>query len=210
MQKTAQTQNIIKDEIQHHSHPKSLDLIQHYVRPESKLERLIIQDESWMKGAFWGVPRPGHPEGRVIYHIREVLDNVDRLVCKESTRAHLRLITIIHDTFKYLEETVRPRTDWSKHHAAYARNFAAKYIKEEFLLDIIELHDEAYYAWRHQLNGKQRTSEAQMNRLFNRLGEEHMQLFYLFFKCDTQTGDKTQDPIHWFESNVNAIEVANF
>lgn len=209
MQKSALKLNIITEDI-NHQHPKSLDFIQHYVRPESKLEQEIIKDKAWMQGAFWGVPRPGHPEGRIIYHIREVLDNVDRLVCGDEIRAHLRLITIIHDTFKYLEETIRPRTDWSKHHAAYARNFAAQFIEDEFLLDIIELHDEAYYAWRHEVKGRKKIAANQINRLFDRLGEEHLQLFYLFFKCDTQTGDKTQDPIYWFESNITEIEVMHF
>ena len=34
-----------------------------------------------------------------------------------------------------------------------------------------------------------------------------LQLYYLFFKCDTQTGDKTQAPLKWFEREVPGIEV---
>jgi hypothetical protein len=33
------------------------------------------------------------------------------------------------------------------------------------------------------------------------------QMYYLFFKCDTQTGDKTQAPLKWFEQNVSGIDI---
>ena len=124
-------------------------------------------------------------------------------------RKQLRLITIIHDTFKYLEEQKRPRTDWSKHHAIFALNFAKKYIKDKAILDVIELHDEAYYAWRDFNFGKIASCNKRMNNLVKRLGN-NMQLFYLFFKCDTQTGDKYQRPISWFESTVKNIDVVSF
>ncbi|MBN8527534.1 MAG: hypothetical protein J0M02_19550, partial [Planctomycetes bacterium] len=29
-----------------------------------------------------------------------------------------------------------------------------------------------------------------------------LQLYYLFFKCDTQSGDKTQAPLKWFEKTI--------
>lgn len=185
--------------------------IEQYICPESALERTIVQDQQWQEGAFWGEPRPGHPEGKVLYHIHEVLENVDKATDHPFLRQQLRLVTILHDTFKHLEEQTRPRTDWSKHHAIFALNFAKLYIDDQAVLDVIELHDEAYYAWRDYVAGHTERSNARLQRLQERLDPPALQLFYLFFKCDTQTGDKYQCPIAWFENVMqDKVIVTNF
>lgn len=189
---------------------KDTNTILRYISPESALERIIVQDSYWQAGAFWGEPRPGHPEGKVIYHIHEVLQNVDQATSDKKMRQQLRLITIIHDTFKHLEEQTRPRTDWSKHHAIFALNFAKKHISDQAVLDVIELHDDAYYAWCAARAGYQEKSNQLLHRLRNRLKDD-LQLFYLFFKCDTQTGDKYQSPMAWFEKVMqDEIEICDF
>lgn len=174
------------------------------VRPETPLERAILNHPEWLEGALWGEPRWGHPEGKVILHIREVLDNVERVSPHyPHLRESLRLITILHDTFKYKEEQVRPRRDWSQHHAVFAARFARLMGIDPLLSDHIELHDEAYYAW-IDVHFKNKTDKAQQ-RLLNieqRLGGD-WQLYYLFFKCDTQTGDKTQLPVNWLENQLS-------
>lgn len=194
-----------------HRHPQSLDFIRDFVRPETALEKAIIQDEAWIEGAFWGEPRPGHPEGKIIYHISEVLNNVDKVCTDKVLRQQLRIITLIHDTFKHKEEKTRPRKDWTKHHAVFAARFAENFISEQHLLDIIELHDEAYYAWGafHYKKDEARAMK-KLEALIQRVGIENMQLFYLFFKCDTGTGDKTQAPIKWFEERMKEIEIVNW
>ncbi|CAA6802994.1 MAG: Unknown protein [uncultured Aureispira sp.] len=189
---------------------KDTNTILRYINPESILEQTIVQDSYWQIGAFWGEPRPGHPEGKVIYHIHEVLQNVDKATSNKKMRQQLRLITIIHDTFKHLEEQTRPRTDWSKHHAIFALSFAKEHIQDQAVLDVIELHDDAYYAWCAARAGAEEKSNKLLNRLRKRL-KGNLQLFYLFFKCDTQTGDKYQSPIAWFEKVMkDEIEVCNF
>jgi len=194
-----------------HRHPQSLDFIHDFVRPETALEKAIIQNESWIEGAFWGEPRPGHPEGKIIFHIREVLDNVDKICDDKVLRQQLRIITLIHDTFKHQEEKIRPRKDWTKHHAVFATRFAEQFIDQQYLLDIIELHDDAYYAWgtAHYRADEERGMK-KLQALIQRVGLENMQLFYLFFKCDTGTGDKTQAPIKWFEERAEGIKVINW
>ena len=44
---------------------------------ETDLERKIAADPEWQQGVLWGEPRPGHNEGQVMYHIADVLTNVD-------------------------------------------------------------------------------------------------------------------------------------
>ncbi len=177
---------------------EAAQLINKGVQPETILERHIIRDSRWREGALWGEPRPGHPEGKVIYHIHEVLKNVDEACSDVILRQRLRLVTIIHDTFKHLEEKKRPRTDWKKHHAVLAQRFAQEYIVDEGILNTIKLHDDAYYAWCATQAGYERQARTLINRLLERMGDD-LQLYYLFFKCDTKTGDKYQQPISWFE-----------
>lgn len=181
-----------------------------FIKPESELEKMIINDTEWQEGAIWGEPRSGHPEGKIIYHIHEVLENVDKSTNSWKLRQQLRLVTILHDTFKHQEETVRPRTDWSKHHAVYAVNFAKKYVTDQAVLDVISAHDDAFYAWRASCADQNDKSAQILENLRLKMGN-NMQLFYLFFKCDTQTGDKYQRPVHWFEQIMqDEITLTNF
>jgi len=176
------------------------------LKPETSLENQLLQDTDFLAGLFWGVPRFGHPEGEIYKHIKEVLQNIDCLDISAEDRKRLRIIAFVHDTFKYLEDKRRPR-DWSKHHSIYARKFTERYTNDQILLDIIELHDEAYYSWRLQFLQKDIPSGTlRLNALLDRLGPS-IQLYYLFFKCDTQTGDKNQAPLQWFESKVPGIQV---
>jgi len=176
------------------------------LRPETDLERQLLQEPEFVKGLLWGLPRYGHPEGEVYKHIREVLDNIDQLEIDALTRQRLRIIAFAHDTFKYIEDKSVPR-DWSRHHGALARQFMEHFTSDQVVLDTIELHDEAYHCWRKKhLENAPEASEIRLQRLFERIGE-HRQLYYLFFKCDTKTGDKNPAPLKWFEQHISGIEI---
>ena len=177
-----------------------------YLQPEQALEFRFLEDEDFLKGMEWGKPRYGHPEGQIYKHIAELLSNIDQWGEDFEYRKALRIIAYVHDTFKYLEDKSYPR-DWSKHHSIFARKFLEKYTDDPALLKITELHDEAYHCWCLQFLYQQpEVSTKRLNRLLDTLGE-HLQLYYLFFKCDTRTGDKTQAPLKWFESTITNIEV---
>lgn len=181
-----------------------LPLMVEKIRPETRLEQRLLLDPELQEGLFWGKPRRGHPEGEVLNHIEEVLQNVDQISYSDKFREALRLITILHDSFKYKEEQTRPRRNWAMHHAVLARQFAERYTQDALILDVIESHDDAYYAW-CSLHYEQNPLKSSywLNRLEQRLkGKEAWQLFYLFFKCDTCTGDKTLAPLRWFEEEI--------
>lgn len=175
--------------------------IEEQIQPETELEKRILIQPKFRKGLMWGKPRYGHPEGEVVLHVREVLENIDKLNIDAHSRRKLRLVAIVHDTFKFEENKDVPR-DWSKHHSVLARQFMEHFCKEEDVLDIIELHDEAYYAWRMmKLYNKEEEGKARLKNLLDKL-EDNLLLYYFFFKCDTQTGDKIQAPLKWFEEEV--------
>ena len=172
--------------------------------PETDLERTLLSLPEFRHGLLWGEPRFGHPEGMVAYHVREVLDNIALLKgISPETKARLRLIALSHDTFKFAESRSRPR-DWTRHHGRIARQFMETYTSDEAILDVIETHDDAYYKW---LSQRRRPSpHSRLDSLMSRVGY-CIQLYYLFFKCDTQTGDKVQAPLHWFEQVAEGIEI---
>ena len=187
-------------------HILQMNAIEGQLKPETDNEHKLINHPDFMKGLFWGQPRYGHPEGKIIYHIAEVLKNIDQLNINLHTRQQLRLIAFLHDTFKYLEDTKRPR-DWSRHHSILALNFAKQFIEDEVVLKIIEHHDEAFYSWRMQyVFNKIVEGEKRIEKLKKNMGDD-LQIFYLFFKCDTRTGDKNQKPLNWFEATIQNIEI---
>lgn len=177
------------------------DEIETLLQPETELESLLLIQPELRRGLLWGKPRRGHPEGKVLYHVREVLDNVDRFATHDMERLQLRLMAIIHDAFKYREVFGQPR-DWTRHHAVLARKFSEKWFSNTDLLNIIEWHDDAYYTWRAAQAGRlpmRRSHE--VHHLLKRL-EDDLLLYYQFFVCDTLTGDKVLAPLAWFSAVV--------
>lgn len=176
------------------------------LQPETELEHQLLQQPDFANGLLWGVPRYGHPEGEIYKHIKEVLENIDGLEIDAFTRQRLRLIAFAHDTFKYIEDKSVPR-DWSKHHSVYARNFLEKFTNDKVVLDITELHDEAYYVWRTlHLYHRPGKGAIRLQSLLNRI-KDNIQLYYFFFKCDTLTGDKNLAPLRWFEQHIPGIKI---
>lgn len=180
-------------------------MIKQIIKPETELENTIIRDPEFITGAMYGKPRRGHPEGEVIHHIGHVLANVDKYSTQEN-REKLRLIAIIHDTFKHKVNRNLPRSG-ENHHATIARRFAEKYITDNEILEIIELHDEAYNSWckgDRDVNGDWYKAERRAMNLVRRLGGS-LGLYLTFYQCDNETGDKEQDNFIWFKNLVSRI-----
>ncbi len=173
------------------------DLAEEILLPETALERSLLVVPEFLEGLFWGKPRHGHPEGQVVYHIRDVLNNIEKLTVSTIERERLRLVALVHDTFKYIEDR-SPQRNWSQHHSILARRFFEEKTSDKVVLSLIELHDEAYYAWRFHKAGCFGERERRLEKIINHLGND-FQLFYAFFKCDTATGDKDPTPVFWFE-----------
>ena len=142
------------------------------LRPETALERHLLTVPEFRHGLLWGEPRFGHPEGKVLLHVREVLDNIDHIDgLPEPLRTQLRLITFVHDTFKFAEDRSHPR-DWSKHHGQLARRFLEPFIRDAAVLDVMETHDDAYYAWlgqKHEQFGRENQHKS-LEQLLDRVG----------------------------------------
>lgn len=177
------------------------------LKPETEIERFILTFPEVLKGLDWGIPRFGHPEGKVVYHIVEIFKNLENIrpVLSLQDYQTLRIIALLHDTFKFRENRNIPR-DWTQHHSVLAADFAEKIISDKIIIDIIRNHDEAYYCWAlfvFDLNPYD--AQKRLAWLLDEIGY-CLQLYYIFFTCDTATGDKNQIPVRWFEENVSGLE----
>lgn len=173
-------------------------IIENIIKPETALERQIISDPDFIQGALWGKPRNGHPEGQVIYHIGDVLKNIDKMTTSVD-REKMRLVAIIHDTFKYKVDGTKSKSG-ENHHAMIARRFAENYITDSDILDVIELHDEAYNAWsKGKRHNDWKKAEHRARQLIIRL-DGNIDFFKLFYQCDNATGDKKSDDYVWFNN----------
>jgi len=164
---------------------------------ETDLERTIAGDPAWIEGIQYGRPRPGHPEGQVMFHIADVLKNIDRHHGDSPLRERLRLIALVHDSFKYQVDPSRPKVG-ENHHGHLARRFAERFVDDPAVLTVIELHDEAYNSWRQGSHGDWPKAEQRAGKLLERLGDVR-QLYLGFHRCDNETGDKSREPYEWFE-----------
>jgi len=168
---------------------------------ETPLERGIMSNPEWITGVEWGIPREGHPEGKVINHIKEVLANIEKRDYPKEKREKLRLIALLHDSFKCKVDEKKPHSG-TNHHAFIARKFAEKHSNDSGILDVIELHDEAYNSY---LVGKRRNdwkrAEERAQVLIKRLGG-NIGLFIEFYVCDNETGNKDQESLIWFKKQL--------
>ena len=174
--------------------------IEELIKAETTLELQLINEPEFRKGLVWGTPRFGHPEGTIVLHINEVLNNIDRLPITAEQRTILRLVAIAHDTFKNKEDRNTPR-NWNLHHSILAKDFVSKYSDDSVLLQTIEYHDEPFYCWLHIHRGENELAERRLKRLLNNIKD--FEMLYLFFICDTLTGDKIQAPLLWLEEKLD-------
>lgn len=92
----------------------------------------------------------------------------------------------------------QPRTG-SNHHATIARRFVENYTDDEDVLEIAELHDEAYNSWGvGSRRGDWSKTEARAQHLLDCLGFRK-ELYLSFYRADNATGDKRTAPLQWFE-----------
>ncbi len=154
-----------------------------------------------LEGWAWGRPRPGHPEGAVGKHVAQLLDRIDEWGETGTRRSELRFIALVHDSLKFRVAGWRPRTG-ENHHAMRARRFAERYIDDERLLAVIELHDRPYAIWRRIRGREDRAGRARgsLRRTLERIPDRD--LFLRFVELDASTEGKNPAPVEWLRKEL--------
>jgi len=164
----------------------------------------IISDPRYLKNIEYGEPRSGHPEGKVKYHIAELEENLEMLASRtprgvsEEQYWKLKLLIHVHDTFK-AHATLNAPILSPNSHASLARKFAAEFITDEDMLNMIQFHDVNYALWRQFAA----TGSYELSRLEHLLETiQDWDLFLLFLILDGSTAGKERSKLIWFIREV--------
>jgi hypothetical protein len=161
----------------------------------------IISDPRYQKNIEYGEPRAGHPEGKVKFHIAELEENLEKLAQRQLSEEQywkLKVLIHVHDTFK-AEATPDVRILNPNSHASLARKFAAEFIADEDLLNMIQFHDVNYALWKQFAA----TGTYDLERFENLLDTiRDWELFLMFLIIDGCTKGKEHSKLIWFLREV--------
>jgi hypothetical protein len=166
--------------------------------PETELERRVTEDPELLRGLAWGKPRKAHPEGSIANHVHDLLERLEREGVTGEQRELLRLLVLVHDSFKNEVQEWRPRVG-ENHHAMRARRFAERYTDDERLLTTLELHDRPYGIWR-KWKRTGRLDRKRLEEMLRRIPD--YDLFLRFIELDGSTEGKRPEPIEWFKQEL--------
>jgi hypothetical protein len=164
----------------------------------------IMADPRYQKNIEFGEPRAGHPEGKIKFHIAELEENLEKLIPRGISQEQywkLKFLIHVHDTFK-ADATPNSRILNPNSHASLAKKFAAEFIDDQDLLNMIQLHDVNYALWQQF----HRTGSYDVQRFENLLDTiQDWDLFLMFLILDGSTKGKERSKLIWFIQ-----EVANY
>lgn len=170
------------------------------LKPETDLEKKILTDSRVVKNLFWGKPRNGHPEGKIIDHLVNLNRNIEILFkdkkINPTERQWLRIISLTHDTFK--SEQVRGKIHHSTIAADYLR-FLGQEIPSQ-VITITKLHDTAFGNMNRGQNIDQRILDLKGRNIPG--CRNGLILYYMFTVCDGSTNGKDQKFITWLTNQL--------
>lgn len=172
--------------------------------PETPLEERVVADPRVARGLAWGEPREGHPEGSVAQHVSDLLAGIDGAGETGARREELRLLTLLHDSFKYAVIGWLPKAGFNQH-GMRARRFAERegITADERLLATLQLHDRPYAIWRSPVPiGKARA----LDRLAAAVPDHD--LFLRFVEVDAGTAGKKPEPVAWIRRELRRRSAA--
>ena len=164
----------------------------------------IITDPRYQKNIEYGEPRSGHPEGKVKYHIAELEENLEKLASRalrgisEEQYWKLKFLIHVHDTFKAEAIPDSPIIS-ARSHSSLARKFAAEFIDDVDLLNMIQFHDVNFALWK-QFAATGTYDAQRLEKLLETI--QDWDLFLMFIIIDGSTEGKDPEKIRWFIGEV--------
>lgn len=160
----------------------------------------IKADPRYQRNIEYGVPRSGHPEGKVKFHIADLEYNLERLAPRISIDDYwkLKFLIHVHDTFKAEAMPDVPILH-PQGHATLAKEYASQYIDNIDLLNMLQYHDQNYELWKEYLQTGFYDAE-KFKVLLDKI--QNWDLFLLFTIIDGSTKGKEYAKLGWFIDEV--------
>ena len=161
----------------------------------------IISDPRYIKNIEYGLPRSGHPEGKVKAHIADLEQNLENLVPRLSEDQYwkLKFLIHVHDTFKADAIPDSPILSPNSH-ASLARKFASEFTEDPDLLNMVQFHDLNFVLWR-QYEARGSYDLEPFRILLDTI--QDWDLFLLFLIIDGNTKGKDPEKLRWFLREVH-------
>ena len=160
----------------------------------------IVSDPRYIKNIEYGVPRSGHPEGKVKYHIADLEKNLEKLAPRITQEQYwkLKFLIHVHDTFKADAIPDSPILSPNSH-ASLARKFASEFTQNYDLLNMVQFHDINFAFWQKY----EATGSYDWERFRSLLDTiQDWDLFLLFLIIDGSTRGKDPEKLRWFLREV--------
>jgi hypothetical protein len=161
----------------------------------------VKSDVRYLRNIEYGMPRSGHPEGKVSYHIAEMEKKLEGLRDRGISEDHywkLMFLIHVHDSFK-AEAIANSPIHSPKSHASLACIFASEFTDDEDLLNMIQLRDMNYSLWR-QFAATGSFNYERFNKLLETIS--NWGLFLMFIILDGSTKGKDRSITEWFIREV--------
>lgn len=161
----------------------------------------IINDMRYLKNIEYGKPRPGHPEGKVKYHIAEMEENLEvlkRRGISEEQYWKLKFLIHVHDTFK-ADAVPNSAIMDPDSHSSLARKFASEFTSDGDLLNMIQYHDVNFALWK-QFKAVGFYDAVRFSTLLENIID--WDLFLMFLILDGNTKGKDRSKLIWFINEV--------
>lgn len=165
----------------------------------------IKADPRYIEGITYGVPRPGHDEGSVANHLKELEETLFNLAPLVSMEEYLKLLVLIHvhDSFKLAGKRITGRQVSLRDpnsHASLGRAFLSEFTDDESLLAIVQFHDEGHALWKSwQRRGRFNTERLQ--EALDLLPDKDLYLLFTVIDGYTVSKLKNRSPL-WFLDQV--------
>lgn len=164
-----------------------------------------MADERYQKNIEYGEPKPGHLEGKLKFHIADLVENLERLRKRgisDEDYWKLKFMIHVHDLLKAEAQSNTP-TLHSQNHATLAKEFASEFTNDADLLNMIQYHDENFELWQEYLQTKKYSNERFQNLLKS---IQNWDLFLMFVIIDGCTKGKDHEKLGWFINEIRKYQ----
>jgi hypothetical protein len=158
----------------------------------------IRKDPKWLAAIENGRVRPGHPEGKIKYHIAQVEEYLDahKGEVSEDDYWRLKIMTLVHDAFKRDGGNKVPIMDPTSH-ASMGRQYAAEYVNDHDMEMMLQYHDYPFTLWRKAKKGIDVSDK--IKELLNKI--KNKKVYDLFMSADGSGPGKDKEPMDWWLAN---------